>query len=300
MKKILVILLVLLTFKVSAQTVVPIYWPFSIASTQSNFIRLIVEQANKDQKKYTFILEHKPGAGGSIAVKTLTSQNRLALLGHSSSFFVRPVIYPNENAYKFKDFTPVLVQCTGEPYAIISSKYKQFEQLQKQKFLSIGVIIGSLTEIQARQLRKTLPNTEITIVGFQGTPEITQQVLAGNLDLGVDFPSDLTQWIELNKINVIGISGNISHKNFPAFSKIGITGFENFSSDYMIIANINTEPELLMELNNILQHASRATELKDLYDKDYCKKEYLTLQQSNDLYKKLSETWPVKITELLK
>jgi tripartite-type tricarboxylate transporter receptor subunit TctC len=300
MKKILVILLVLLTFKVSAQTVVPIYWPFSIASTQSNFIRLIVDQANKDQKKYTFILEHKPGAGGSIAVKTLTSQNRLALLGHSSSFFVRPVIYPNENAYKFKDFTPVLVQCTGEPYAIISSKYKQFEQLQKQKFLSIGVIIGSLTEIQARQLRKTLPNTEITIVGFQGTPEITQQVLAGNLDLGVDFPSDLTQWIELNKINVIGISGNISHKNFPAFSKIGITGFENFSSDYMIIANINTEPELLMELNNILQHASRATELKDLYDKDYCKKEYLTLQQSNDLYKKLSETWPVKITELLK
>jgi tripartite-type tricarboxylate transporter receptor subunit TctC len=300
MKKILVILLVLLTFKVSAQTVVPIYWPFSIASTQSNFIRLIVDQANKDQKKYTFILEHKPGAGGSIAVKTLTSQNRLALLGHSSSFFVRPVIYPNENAYKFKDFTPVLVQCTGEPYAIISSKYKQFEQLQKQKFLSIGVIIGSLTEIQARQLRKTLPNTEITIVGFQGTPEITQQVLAGNLDLGVDFPSDLTQWIELNKINVIGISGNISHKNFPAFSKIGITGFENFSSDYMIIANINTEPELLMELNNILQHASRTTELKDLYDKDYCKKEYLTLQQSNDLYKKLSETWPVKITELLK
>ena len=291
MKNILVVLLALVTFTTNAQTVVPIYWPFSISSTQSNFVRLIIDQANKDQKKYTFILEHKPGAGGSIAVKTLSSNNNLALSAHSSSFFVRPLIY-TENTYNFKDFTPVLIQCVGQPHVIVSVKYKNFEELQKQKFLTIGAIIGSLTEIQAKQLKKLLPNTEVTIVGFQGTPETTQQVMAKNLDLGVDLPANLIQWVELNKLNVIGTSGSISHKNFPAFSKIGVNGFESFVSDYFIVANANVKPEVVVELNNILQHASRTNELKELYEKDFCKKEDLTLQQSNDTFKKWADTWP--------
>jgi hypothetical protein len=300
MKKLLVAFLASVSISAGAQTVVPIYWPFAIASTQANFIRLIIAQANKEQQKYTFILEHKPGAGGSIAVKHLQSINKLALTASSGSFFVRPVINPTDNAYNFKDFTPVLIQCTGEPHVVVSSKYKNFEELTKQKYLSIGVIIGSLTEIQARQIKKLLPDTEITFVGFQGTPEITQQVLAKNLDLGVDLPANLEQWIDLGKINIIGTSGTIDHKNFPTFSKFGIKGFENFVSNYIIVARADTDATLVEELHTILQKASMTVELKDQYDKDYCRKETLSLRQSNEIYKKWSETWPKNLNEVLK
>ena len=83
----LAVLITILTMDVRAQTVVPITWPFGIASSQANYIRVTIKQANTDQKKYIFILEHKPGAGGSIAVKSMSEKSGLALMGHTSSFF---------------------------------------------------------------------------------------------------------------------------------------------------------------------------------------------------------------------
>ena len=299
MKKLLVILLASLTFTVNAQTVVPIYWPFGIASAQANHIRSIIEQANKDQKKYTFILEHKPGAGGSIAVKAVASHNGIVLTSHTSSFFISPMVQP-DNSYNFKDFTPVLIQCVNQPAFITSSKYKSFEELQKQKFLSIGVA-GSFTELQGKQLQKSLPNTEVTIVRFVGTPEARLQVLAKNVDLGVEFPLGAIPLVESNKLNVIGSSGNISFdKKFPTFSKLGVNGFESLSMSSIIVASSNVKPEIITELHSILNYASRVPELSEAYEKDFCKKSDLSLQQSNDLYKKWTEFWPVKVTELLK
>ena len=299
MKKLLVILLASLTFTVNAQTVVPIYWPFGIASAQANHIRSIIEQSNKDQKKYTFILEHKPGAGGSIAVKAVASHNGIALTSHTSSFFISPMVQP-DNSYNFKDFTPVLIQCVNQPAFITSSKYKSFEELQKQKFLSIGVA-GSFTELQGKQLQKSLPNTEVTIVRFVGTPEARLQVLAKNVDLGVEFPLGAIPLVESNKLNVIGSSGNISFdKKYPVFSKFGVNGFESLSTSSIIVASSNVKPEIITELHSILNYASRVPELSEAYEKDFCKKSDLSLQQSNDLYKKWTEFWPVKVTELLK
>jgi tripartite-type tricarboxylate transporter receptor subunit TctC len=299
MKKLLVILLASLTFTVNAQTVVPIYWPFGIASAQANHIRSVIEQANKDQKKYNFILEHKPGAGGSIAVKAVASHNGIVLTSHTSSFFISPMVQP-DNGYNFKDFTPVLIQCVNQPTFITSSKYKSFEEIQKQKFLSVGVA-GSFTELQGKQLQKSLPNTEVTIVRFLGTPEARFQVLAKNIDLGVDFPLGAIPLIEANKLNVIGSSGNIIFdKKYPVFSKFGISGFENLVMGSMILTSSNVKTEIITELHNILNYASRAPELNEAYEKDFCKKSDLSLQQSNELYKKWSETWPVKVTELLK
>ena len=293
MKKILIILLALVTSTVSAQTVVPIYWPFALASSATNYVRLVIDQANKDQKKYNFILEHKPGAGGSIAVKAASLNSGLVLVAHTSSFFVRPLINPNEGSYNFKDFNPVLIQCTGQPHVIVSSKYKSFEELKQQKFLTIGALFGSLTELQARQLQKSLPNTEVTIVGFQGTPEITQQVLAKNLDLGVDLPLSALQWVESNRLNIIGTSGTILfNKNLPTFSKLGINGFENLVANNLIVAHSKIKPEIVAELHDILQYASRTSDLSELLEKDYCRKENMTLQQSNEIFKKWADTWP--------
>jgi len=298
----LAVLITILTMDVRAQTVVPITWPFGIASSQANYIRVTIKQANKDQKKYIFILEHKPGAGGSIAVKSMSEKSGLALMGHTSSFFSWPLFNPNDNYYSFKDFTPILIQCTNQPYVIVSSKYKNFEELQKQKFLTMGTVYGSLTEIHARQLQKSLPNTEVTIVGFPGTPEVQTQVLAKNIDVGVNFPLGMMQWIELDKLNVIGASGtHIYDKNFPTFAKLGVKGFENLVAHNFIIANASVAPEVVAELHSILQNAAKtAPELSDMYEKDFCKKEELSLQQTNDIYKKWSDQWPLMLLNISK
>jgi hypothetical protein len=94
---------------------------------------------------------------------------------------------------------------------------------------------------------------ELTLQHIAFISENKDGSVSVDLDLGVDLPAQLMQWVELDKLNIIGTSGSTSHKNFPAFSKLGINGFESFVSDYFIIANANVKPEVVVELNNILQ-----------------------------------------------
>lgn len=275
-----------------AQQSVPIVWPFAPGSNQANFARAIVEEANKQQTKYLFHFENKPGAGGSIAANYVLNYNGIALLTSSASFFVRPVYYPNES-HKTSDFTPVLIQCTGQPFVIVSGKYKSVNELKSQSKLNIGANIGSLTEALARELKTNLPISDLAIVGYQNTLQPTQEMIGGTLDLNVDLPTGIIQWVENGKINVIGSSGTTEYPNIKTFHSQGIRGFENLISNYQIVASAKTDTAVVQELHAILRKASRDSEkLASLYKADYCTQSDVDLKTANVMYDRWSKSWP--------
>jgi len=275
-----------------AQQSVPIVWPFAPGSNQANFARAIVEEANKQQTKYLFHFENKPGAGGSIAANYVLNYNGIALLTSSSSFFVRPVYYPNES-HKPSDFTPVLIQCTGQPYVIVSGKYKSVNELKSQSKLNIGANFGSLTEALARELKTNLPISDLAVVGYQNTLQPTQEMIGGTLDLNVDLPTSTLQWIETGKINVIGASGTKDYPNYKTFHNQGIKGFEDLVSNYQIVASAKTDTATVNELHAILRKASRDSgRLAALYQNDYCAQADVDLKTANVMYDRWSKSWP--------
>jgi len=275
-----------------AQQSVPIVWPFAPGSNQANFARAIVEEANKQQTKYLFHFENKPGAGGSIAANYVLNYNGIALLTSSSSFFVRPVYYPNES-HKPSDFTPVLIQCTGQPYVIVSGKYKSVNELKSQSKLNIGANIGSLTEALARELKTNLPISDLAVVGYQNTLQPTQEMIGGTLDLNVDLPTSTLQWIETGKINVIGASGTKDYPNYKTFHNQGIKGFEDLVGNYQIVASAKTDTATVNELHAILRKASRDSgRLAALYQNDYCAQADVDLKTANVMYDRWSKSWP--------
>ena len=75
-----------------------------------------------------------------------------------------------------------------------------------------------------------------------------------------------------------------------------INGFENLVANNLIVAHSKIKSEIVAELHDILQYASRTSDLSELLEKDYCKKENMTLQQSNEMFKKWSEIWTAKLT----
>lgn len=200
-----------------AQQSVPIVWPFAPGSNQANFARAIIEEANKQQTKYVFHFENKAGAGGSIAANYVSNYNGIALLHSNSSFFVRPVYYPNES-HKVSDFTPVAIQCTGQPFVVISSKYKSVAELRSQDKLSVGVIMGSLTEALGRELKTNLPKSDVAFIGYNNSLQPTQEMIGGTLDLNVDLPASIVQWVENGKVNVIGSSGTRDYPDIKTFT----------------------------------------------------------------------------------
>jgi tripartite-type tricarboxylate transporter receptor subunit TctC len=292
MKKIILIIGALLVAASSfAQQSVPIVWPFAPGSNQANFARAIVEEANKQQTKYVFHFENKPGAGGSIAANYVVNYNGIALLHSNSSFFVRPVYYPNES-HKVSDFTPVAIQCTGQPFVVVSSKYKSLAELRSQDKLNMGVIMGSLTEALGRELKANLPKADVVFVGYNNSLQPTQEMIGGTLDLNVDLPASIIQWIENGKAHVIGISGTKDFANMKSFSNQGIRGFEELVANYHLLASAKTDPAVVQELHVILRKAIKdSSRLAALYKADYCTQVDVDLKTSNEMYDRWGRNW---------
>lgn len=296
MKTIISLLLSLLVAtSAQAKETVSIIWPFSIGSNQANFVRAIIEESNKQQTKYNFIVEFKPGAGGSVAANFVHNSRDLTLISSSSSFFIRPLFYPNES-HRPEDFKPVYVECLGQPLAISSIKYKSIDEVKKQKRVTIGVLPGSLTEAGAKEFRKLVPNTEVDLIPYNGTLPILQDLIAGTLDLGVNFASESKQWVDAGKLNVLGISGTKDFEGFKSFTSQKITGFEELANNYLILIPARYPDSLAEELHNIFRRGAKAsTTLKGYYDLDLCSGVDYNWRQTQDVFKRWQSYWPTKI-----
>lgn len=176
MKKFLLAVLAVLSTSVayanSANTV-PVYWPFSIGSIQVNAVRAVLESANSVQKEHNFVVVHRPGAGSAIAARAVASAKRMELLAVSSSYFLRPVFYP-EDSHRVNDLRPIVRLSTAHPGLIVSSRFKTLEEVRKQKRVTIGMNFGSFTQLTALTLQRALPGVELTLIPYHGTTEPTR------------------------------------------------------------------------------------------------------------------------------
>ncbi len=111
-----------------AQQQISIIWPFGMGDTQAQYSRSLVEELNKAQKKYIFILENRPGAGATIGARHVATTPN-TILSASTAFFVRPNFYP-EDSHKVSDFQPLMTQCAA-PMVIVSKKYKTWKEIDK-------------------------------------------------------------------------------------------------------------------------------------------------------------------------
>lgn len=278
------------SISVWAQVQVPIVWPFNPGSNQANFIRAMIEEANASQTKYLFVFDNKPGAGGSIAANTVAKSDRLAILSSPSSFFTRPLFYPNES-HDINQFRPIMTQCSGLPYVIVSSKFKNMEELKKQSTLTIGVILGHPTEAVARELKKHLPNTQLTIVGYNATTPGTLDVISGNLDLNVDLPAGAKSWFDQKRINILGSTGTKDYPEFVSFASQNIRGFESYSADYRLLVSKSVPEEQVIELHSILKKANQADRVRQLQRSDYCTPSNLSLQKTQEDHGREVKYW---------
>lgn len=93
----------LFSLNVYAQETVRIYSPYSPSHSGTPGMLRIVDEANKSQNIYKFILEFKPGGNQVIALKAL-DENSLAIIAPA---FVENV---NKGAVKEEDYIPVHAQ----------------------------------------------------------------------------------------------------------------------------------------------------------------------------------------------
>lgn len=266
MKKVLLSLLLTISSVSWAQQQVPSVWAFNISNIQGNYYRAILEESNRIQQKYQFVVEHKPGAGGSIGAGYVLAQDRLTLLGTAAAYFVRPYLYSN-NSYKFDQFVPVMVMATS-PAALVT-KNKELSEIIKQDKITIGTAgPGSLTHLMALKFKEYFPEKLVIIVNYKSSTEALQDVLGGHVDLTFEYLGDA----ESRNAKVLGVTGRNKIKSYPLLKDMGYPNQADLVGVYLILVPKDTKPETINELREIFLKAEKSGKVQELYKMDYSAK----------------------------
>lgn len=254
MKKLFASLMLAAASTVSqAQPVINVVWPFSISSADANMVRALIDQANSQQNRYKFVFLSKQGAGGTIAASHVLENSDNHVLVSSSSFYVRPMLY--KESHDATQFNMIGTMCMGKPLAIFSRKYASLKEIGNKE-ISIGINNGSIVQLVSRGI-KTGSNIKIVEIAYKGTPEATTDVLGGHLDASVDFvgPATFSRFPTNTKVNVLGITGNVSHPGMPTFKSQGIEGLDILVNNYSIFVSKTLPVAQQQELNSIFNNA---------------------------------------------
>jgi tripartite-type tricarboxylate transporter receptor subunit TctC len=279
MRKFLAALLAAVALSASASPqVVPSVWGWIPTSTQGSYFRAILEESNKNQTKYEFIFENRPGAGASIAAKHVLDHKGVAVFANSTAQFVRPYLYP-EASYKLTDFKPVMVM--GISPAAMVTKGKTLTQLVSQDRINIatagtGSTLHLMGEALARDIKKKYPNKDIQMIHFASSNEAFLSVMGGHTDLTFEFLGD-ARGKATPDTTLIGLTGKNTVEGIPPLADLGYSGLVELQGIFAIYAPASMPDATVAELQQIFLQAEKSETVQKLYKTDYASKEaYMT------------------------
>lgn len=291
-KKLLTVLVLSLgsTMAVASETI-SIVWGFSMGSNQANTVRVLIEELNQMQNKYKFVIQSRPGAGGTIAANAVLSSPQNTLVSMSSSFIIRPLFENNPlSTHDLDNFVPVLVQGNGSPLVFVSSRYQTLEQLLRTQNINIGVSgIGSISYIAAKQLVSTTSGAQI--VSFRSSVDAVAAAAGGHVDVAVSFVADAEPYTD--KVSILGYTGTgegIGNQQ-PLLKNNGFDNVSQLTSNFAIFASKELDTNKLQEIHDLLSRANIQPAVIESYQRDLLIPAVLDIDQSNDWYSSQIKFW---------
>jgi tripartite-type tricarboxylate transporter receptor subunit TctC len=161
------------------------------AGSATDIMARMVTQRLSEVLGQPFIVENRPGAGGTIGVGAAAKADPdgYTILVHSSSYTITPTTYSNTPYDTLRDLagiTPLALL----PQVLVISPSKGISSVQElvraakakpgaMNYASVGV--GTATHLNAERFRMGA-GIEAVNVPFKGTPEALTEIIAGRVD----------------------------------------------------------------------------------------------------------------------
>lgn len=192
-----------------------------------------------DALKQQFVVENKPGAGGSIGtgLAAKSAPDGYTFLVVFDSHAVNPSLIKNLPFDTAKDFAPVMLVGRA-PYAIATSvakPWKSFAEVvaaskAKPDSVSIGSIgngtLGHLTLVMAQQMG----GFKIVHAPFAGGGPMNQNILGGQIDMGIGSIALLAGQLKGGKMRGVAVAGEQRLAAFPDVPTLIEQGFPGLTA----------------------------------------------------------------------
>lgn len=278
------------SFSAMAKENIVIMYAWGPGDSVANYHRTLALEANKLQDKYNFIFDTKPGAGGAIATNTALREPNV-VLAHSTAFFVRPNVYPNES-YDLTQFKEQYVHCMA-PMAVTSTKFAAWKDVRNDANVTVGISgLGVTTHLAALQLQKKYPN--MNIVPFKSTTDSMLSMVSGQTDFHIGFISEAEQWAKENKrqVNVLGITGNKVVNGYQPLARQGFdSSFAQMNVGHHLLVPKTFDNAKHKEFYEIFAKAAKTDAVNKAYAVDYCEPQAVTYDSLDKFFNFHTEYW---------
>lgn len=212
--------------------------PFPPGGSVDPLARLLAAKLG-DVLKQPFIVENRPGAGGSIgaAAAAKAPADGYTFLVVFDSHGVNQALIPSLPYDTIRDFAPVMLVGTA-PYAIATQAAKPWKSFTevvaaskaKPESVTIGSIgngtLGHLLLVQAQQMG----GFRITHVPFAGGGPMNQNILGGQIDMGAGSVALLGPQVKGGKMRAIATTGDKRTATMPEVPTLIEQGFPGLTA----------------------------------------------------------------------
>ncbi len=164
--------------------------PFTAGSSTDIMARTVAQRLS-EQLGQPFVIENRPGAGGTIGMAAVAraEADGHTILVHSSSYTVTPTTYPNTAYDTVRDLVGITPLALVPNVLVISPDkgIKTVPDLVKAAKAKPGAMnyasagVGSATQLNAERFHLGA-GIEAVHVPFKGTPEALTEVMTGRVD----------------------------------------------------------------------------------------------------------------------
>ena len=254
MKKIIVALC-LVSSVATAQEIIKIQTPYTSTHSGTPAMFKIIDEANAIQRDYTFLLEFRPGANQTLAVREIDShpKSQLAIIAAS---YVENV---ESGAFQDGDYVPVYSLGDACWVVITNTGGNTVKSLSNVKELVVGTVgFGNATHLTALQIAKKY-NQKVLLVPFKSNFDAVVN-MAGNQ--GVTFGIDRVQAYESLKIKNSKLSAVASScpKRIPEIANLKTLSEQGIEAPYVfniVVASKNMPADKRNQLGKILDQATK-------------------------------------------
>jgi tripartite-type tricarboxylate transporter receptor subunit TctC len=225
-----------------------------------------------------FVVENKPGAGGSIgaaAVATAAPDGYTLLMGHIGTLAINPSLYPKLPYDPLTSFSPVALVARVPNVLVVNPAVpaKTVQELVALAKARPGALRyasggnGSAAHI-AMEYFKLRTQTDIGHVPYKGTSPAVTDVMGGQVEVIMTGVPAVLQQVKAGKLRALGVSSRTPVSSMPDVPTIAASGVPDFEAVqwYGIVVPARTPAAVITLLNAEINRALATPALKARLD----------------------------------
>jgi tripartite-type tricarboxylate transporter receptor subunit TctC len=249
--------------------------PFPAGSATDGMARLVSVHFAK-VFGHGLVIENMVGATGTIASRATAKaapDGYTILFSTNSTHSANAYLYNNLGYDSIADFTP-LALLSRAPHAMVVRAdapyrtFKDFIAAAKDNPGKLNFGYGNTGSLAGGAMLNAYAGIKTTAVSYRGTPQVTTDLLGGQIEFCVMDVSTTQEHIKAGKLRAVAVTGLERMQIFPDAPTMIELGYPDFVlySWNGVHAPAGVPPEIVATLNKAIRDAINSPEGKRFYD----------------------------------